>query len=148
MKRLFSTFAVLATLMAGAVSAETTLNNEDLSLIPEVQTEQITEVIVAEFKDLGPQAVKKMISIADCESYGGRDGLLMHIGPEGELVENSDPKSSAAGVFQTLLITHGPKAQELGLDLTHVTDNVRYARYLVDSRRKRGLNPYGDWVCA
>lgn len=144
MKKIFSTLALLATLMAGNASAET-LKNEDLSLDPNTQTAQIKEVIEAEFADLGPQVVKKAIRIADCESYGGRDGLIMHIGPDGKLVRN--PKSSAGGVFQTLLKTHGPTARKLGLDLTQVSDNVKFARYLVDGRRSRGQHMFADWVC-
>jgi hypothetical protein len=72
--------------------------------------------------------------------------MLMHIGPEGALVENS--RSSAAGVFQVLLYTHRADYESLGLNPKGVLDNIYFARELVLRRHERGLNPYGDWECA
>ena len=71
--------------------------------------------------------------------------MLMHIGPDGELVANH--RSSAAGVFQVLLYTHQSDYEELGLDPRGVLDNIEFARKLVERRHLRGLNPYGDWQC-
>ena len=93
-----------------------------------------------------PGVVDAMIQIADCESYGGQDGMLMHIDPDGELVEN--PRSSATGVFQVLLYTHRDDYESLGLDPRSVLDNIKFARKLVERRYMRGLNPYEDWECS
>ena len=125
------------------------LSNARLSEDPYVQTNQITAEIERIFQPLEseiPGVVEAMINIADCESYGGDDGKLMHIGPDGKLVAN--PKSSAAGVFQVLLYTHQSDYEELGLNPIGVLDNIEFARELVIRRHQRGLDPYGDWECA
>jgi len=48
------------------------ITNDELSLDPAVQTKQIEAMIEVAFEDKGPAVVKRMIKIADCESYGGR----------------------------------------------------------------------------
>jgi len=124
------------------------LSNARLSGDPYQQTNQIkTEIrrVFSPLETLIPGVTEAMIKIADCESYGGDDGMLMHIGPDGELVANH--RSSAAGVFQVLLYTHQSDYQELGLDPRGVLDNIEFARKLVERRYLRGLNPYGDWQC-
>ena len=129
--------------------AQLALSNARLSDDPYLQTEQIKQEITKVFAPLEPTVpgvVEAMIRIADCESYGGLDGMLMHIGPDGGLVEN--PHSSAAGVFQVLLYTHRSDYEELGLDPRGVIDNIWFARKLVERRLQRGLSPYGDWQCA
>ena len=131
------------------VAAQLALSNARLSPDPLVQTDQIKEEITKVFAPLEPEVpgvVEAMIHIADCESYGGQNGMLMHINPDGELVEN--PYSSAAGVFQVLLYTHRDDYEALGLDPRSVLDNIKFARKLVERRVQRGLNPYGDWECA
>lgn len=131
------------------VASQLALSNARLSAEPLVQTEQIKEEIKKVFAPLEPEipgVVEAMTNIADCESYGGNDGMLMHIGPDGELIDNAH--SSAAGVFQVLLYTHRPDYEELGLDPRSVLDNIQFARVLVERRHNRGLNPYGDWECS
>jgi len=125
------------------------LSNARLSADPDEQTEQITKEIKKVFAPLEPSipgVVEAMLQIADCESYGGRDGMLMHIGPDGELIEN--PDSSAAGVFQILLYTHRSDYEAMGLNPQSVMDNILFARKLVERRHSSGLNPYGAWECA
>lgn len=125
------------------------LSNARLSDDPYEQTKQIKAEIERIFQPLEqeiPGVVGAMINIADCESYGGNDGKLMHIGPDGNLVANH--KSSAAGVFQVLLYTHQSDYEELGLNPVGVLDNIEFARELVTRRHMRGLDPYGDWECA
>lgn len=125
------------------------LSNARLSPDPSTQTAQIISVIEQTFAPLEddiPGVVESMIQIADCESYGGIDGMLMHKDPAGELVKN--PRSSAAGVFQVLLYTHRSDYEDLGLDPRGVVDNIQFARKLVERRHERGLNPYGDWECS
>jgi len=142
------TMAVHARIQPPAVS-QLALSNARLSSDPDAQTEQIKEEITKVFAPLEPAipgVVEAMIRIADCESYGGQDGMLMHIGPDGELVENS--RSSAAGVFQVLLYTHRDDYEALGLDPRGVLDNIKFARKLVERRHVRGLSPYGDWECS
>ena len=130
-------------------ASQPALSNARLSPEPEVQTKQIKEEIIEVFSPLEPVipgVVEAMIQIADCESYGGQDGMLMHIDPDGELVEN--PRSSAAGVFQVLLYTHRADYEELGLNPRSVLDNIKFARKLVERRHVRGSDPYGDWECS
>ena len=131
------------------VAAQLALSNARLSADPATQTAQIKQVIEDTFAPLEseiPGVTKTMINIADCESYGGIDGMLMHIDPTGELITNAH--SSAAGVFQVLLYTHRSDYENLGLDPRGVLDNVQFARELVERRHNRGLYPYGDWECA
>jgi hypothetical protein len=131
------------------VASQLALSNARLSSDPLAQTQQLKEEIVKVFSPLEsaiPGVAEAMIRIADCESYGGQDGMLMHIGPDGELVENS--RSSATGVFQVLLYTHRSDYEALELDPRSVIDNIKFARKLVERRQARGLNPYGDWECS
>ena len=139
--------ATAATLMATPAMAEM-LDNSELSLDPATQTEQIVEMIEIVFEPLEtqvPGVVEQMVRIADCESYGGRDGMIMHLDPSGELVYNPSPRSSATGVLMVLLITHRPTYTQLNLDPTQVGDNIVFGRYLVEGRLQRGLEPFGDW---
>ena len=67
-----------------------------------------------------------MVRIAKCESG------FKHFDPDepNGLNNNPSPSSSAAGIFQILLKTHGPKARGMGLDLRTVNGQLGYARYL------------------
>jgi len=149
-RSLICALALAAVAFAGNANAEM-LENSELSLNPEIQTEQIETMIAIVFDPLEakvPGIVNKMIDIADCESYGGNDGMIMHINPEGEIVANSSPRSSATGVLQVLLITHRPTYTEMGLDPIQVGDNLMFGRHLVEGRLERGQHPFADWVCA
>lgn len=150
MKVLYSTLAVAATLMATAATAEM-IDNSELSLDPKVQTVQIREMIEDVFNPLEtrlPGVVSKMMSIADCESYGGRDGVIMHIAPNGQIIKNSQT-GRAKGVFQIVPNPHSRVAAEKGLDLNQVADQILYAKFLVEDRiRRRDGGPYSDWVCS
>jgi hypothetical protein len=145
-----STIALMATItFAGSASAEM-LANSDLSLDPATQTEQIEEMIETVFQPMEsqiPGITDKMVSIADCESYGGRDGNIMHIGPDGNVILNSETQR-ARGVFQIVPNPHNRMAATMGLDLNQVADQVFYARFLVQDRVRMGDGPYTDWVCA
>gem|GEM_PF-972828 len=143
------TMAIHAQVQPAAEPEPLPLANPRLSLDPVTQTAQLTSAITEAFLPLEediPGIVDDMLTIADCESYGGKDGLLMHVGPDGELVKN--PNSSAAGVFQVLLYLHRDDYANLGLDPRQVGDNIEFAKELVERRHKRGLSPYGDWECS
>jgi hypothetical protein len=88
-----------------------------------------------------------MIRIADCESYGGRDGLIMHIDSDGQLIRNA-VTGRARGVFQIVPNPHDRMAASMGLDVTKVADNIEYSLFLVTDRIRMGDSPYEDWVCA
>lgn len=144
-----SAFAIAATLMATTASAEM-LDNDDLSSDPAVQTQQIETMIEVVFEPLEkkvPGVVKKMIKIADCESYGGRDGLIMHVDQSGQLIRNTETKR-ARGVFQIVPNPHDKMAASMGLDVVQVSDNIQYSRFLVEDRIRMGDDPFEDWVCA
>lgn len=115
------------------------ISNEDLSSEPEVQAEQIEAIITDVFADMGPTVVKTMVDIARCESE------LLHVEHDGSLVQNSN--SSASGVFQILLYTHGQEIERLNLDLdlTDLTEHVQYARFLVEDSIRAGHPPFIDW---
>jgi hypothetical protein len=140
-----SALAIAATLFATAANAEL-LANSDLSLDPVEQATQVDAMIAVVFEPLEPKIpgiVDKMVDIADCES--NRNQLR----PDGSLKENSDPDSSAAGVFQILLITHRPDYERKNLNPVEVADNIRFARYMVERKHRRGReNVYEDWECA
>jgi len=143
------TAAVHARIQSPGALPPLPLSNARLSPDPAAQTAQLATLIQETFGPLEediPGVVDAMIDIADCESYGGNDGMIMHIGPDGELVKN--PRSSAAGAFQVLLYLHRADYEQLGLDPRSVIDNVQFAKELVERRHARGLNPYGDWECA
>jgi len=134
---------------AKTASAEM-LDNSELSLDPAKQTDQIEAMIETVFEPLEekvPGVVKKMIKIADCESYGGRDGLIMHIDKAGKLIRNAKTKR-ARGVFQIVPNPHDKMAASMGLDVTKVSDNIQYSRFLVEDRLRMGDKPFTDWVCA
>jgi len=90
----------------------------------------VEQTVRAYFKD-----APVMVNIARCESR------FQHFDPSGPngLKTNPSPKSSASGVFQILLKTHGPKAAKLGFDIKTVEGNLGYAKYLY----KR--NGTSDW---
>ena len=124
------------------------IQNAELSLDPLEQTEQIAAMIEVVFEPLEqdvPGIVDKMIAIADCESYGGNDGILMHIDTNGRLIKGA---TSDTGVFQVLLNTHRDHYRRYGLDPREVADNIKFARVLVEGRLARGSWAYADWVCA
>lgn len=124
------------------------IENDQLSLDPVEQTQQIAAMIEVVFKPLEPKVpgiVNKMTAIADCESYGGRDGLMMHVNPDGQIIKGA---TSDTGVFQVLLYTHRKHYTRYGLDPRQVDDNIKFARILVEGRLARGSWAYADWVCA
>ena len=146
---LICALALVATTTATIANAEM-LDNSDLSLDPVAQTEQIETMIEIVFEPLEPKVpgvVEKMIQIADCESYGGRDGLIMHVDYSGNLIRNHET-GRARGVFQIVPNPHDKMAASLGLDVTEVSDNISYSRFLVEDRIRMGDNPFSDWVCA
>lgn len=139
----FSALAGVATLIASTAFAEL-LDNEQLSLDPTEQKEQLEVMIEVVFKPLEqkvPGIVSKMKNIADCESN------IQHLLPDGSLKVNPDPDSSASGVFQVLLITHRPDYQRIDLDPRNAADNVKFARYMVERKLRSGRPPFEDWVC-
>jgi len=141
--------ATVATLMATTAMAEM-LDNSELSLDPATQTEQITTMIEIVFEPLAvqvPGVVDQMVRIADCESYGGRDGMIMHIDTGGQLITNA-VTGRARGVFQIVPNPHDRMATSMGLDVTKVADNIEYSLFLVTDRIRMGDSPYKDWVCA
>jgi hypothetical protein len=149
LRSLTSAFALAATLFAGNANAEM-LENSELSLDPVQQTDQIEAMIETVFEPLEkkvPGVVKKMIKIADCESYGGRDGLIMHVDQSGQLIRNTETKR-ARGVFQIVPNPHDKMAASMGLDVVKVSDNIQYSRFLVEDRIRMGHKPFTDWVCA
>jgi len=148
MKYKIYALALAATMLAGNANAEM-LDNGELSLDPAEQTEQIESMIEIVFEPMEkkvPGIIKKMTKIADCESYGGNDGLIMHIKSDGALARNS--KSTATGAFQVLLGYHRKTYSKLGLDPRQVEDNLLFARFLVEGRISRGQWAYADWECA
>ncbi len=76
-----------------------------------------------------------MVRIAKCESE------FLHYDPKrpGRLNKNPDPRSSASGVFQILLKTHGRAARRIGANLQTVEGQLRYAKHLY---RQNGTR---DW---
>lgn len=76
-----------------------------------------------------------MVKIAKCESG------FEHFDPDepNGLNTNPAPNSSASGVFQILLKTHGPAAAALGFDITTIQGQLDYARYLYNQNGTR------DW---
>jgi hypothetical protein len=149
LRSLTSAFALAATLFAGNANAEM-LENSELSLDPVQQTDQIEAMIATVFEPLEkkvPGVMKKMIKIADCESYGGRDGLIMHVDQSGQLIRNTETKR-ARGVFQIVPNPHDKMAASMGLDVVKVSDNIQYSRFLVEDRIRMGHKPFTDWVCA
>jgi len=160
LRSLTSAFALAAMLFAGNANAETLdaqeikrlleqpemLDNNELSPDPVEQAKQVEAMIEVVFEPLEqrvPGIVDKVIDITDCESG------LNHLWPDGTLKINPDPKSSAAGAMQILLITHRPDYQRVGLDPKNAPENFIFGRYMIERKLKQGRkNPYEDWVCA
>ena len=94
------------------------------------QNGYVEQQVRAYFKD-----APVMIKIAKCES-GFTHFDSRH--PSG-LRTNPSPRSSASGVFQILLKTHGKTAARLGFDIRTVKRQLGYARYLY---RQNGTS---DW---
>jgi hypothetical protein len=73
-----------------------------------------------------------MIQVARCES------TFRHTLPDGTVlkgvVDNAD-----TGVMQINTRYHGDTAEDLGLDLNKIEDNLAYARYLYE---KQGTQPW------
>lgn len=142
-RSLICAVALAAIAFAGNANAEM-LDNNELSANPAVQAEQIETMIEVVFEPLEPQVpgiVDKMMDIAQCES------TMQHLLPNRRLVRNT--KSSAAGVFQVLLVLHRPDYQKLGLDPRNVSDNIEFSAYLVERKIRQGRrNVFEDWVCA
>ena len=156
---IFCALALAAFGIAGNANAETLdleaaqkllqdpvmITNDELSLDPAVQTKQIEAMIEVAFEDKGPAVVKRMIKIADCESYGGsHDGMIMHIGTDGDIVENDAPNSSATGALMVLLVTHREEYTRLDLDPKQVAENIVFGRRLMDMRESWGHWQFAD----
>lgn len=94
---------------------------------------RIERLVRSYFKD-----APVMVRIAKCESG------FHHYDPHrpSRLLTNPDPRSSASGVFQILLKTHGPTAAKLGIDLRTVEGQLQYARHLY---RQNGTR---DWTAS
>lgn len=77
-----------------------------------------------------------MVKIARCESS------FEHFDPKGPNGLNTNPasNSSASGVFQILLKTHGPEAARLGFDLKTIEGQLKYARHLYNKGGTRDWN--------
>ena len=107
-----ATYVAVMTAMLSLALTTTTYAN---------QNAQVEQMVRAYFKD-----APVMVKIAKCESG------FKHFDPNGPngLNTNPDPRSSASGVFQILLKTHGPKARRLGFDITTVKGQLGYARHL------------------
>jgi hypothetical protein len=155
--------ALAAIVFASAANAHHTLNpeaieellehpamidNADLSLDPATQTRQIEAIIDVVFRPLEPfhpGIVNRMTSISDCESWGGGDGMIMHIDPQGDIVENPDPESSATGALMVLLKTHRSNYAQLGLNPLQVSENIVFGRVLLEERISWGTWIYEPW---
>lgn len=115
-----------------ATSTDTVVTKpEPIEVIPESDTwisEEGRQVVEERFGEGHP-----LVAVAQCESG------FKQFKSDGTLLENPDPKSSAAGVFQTLLITHGPKARSMGMDLETWEGNMDFAEYLYE------INGLKDW---
>ncbi len=74
-----------------------------------------------------------MIQIARCES------TFRHTLSDGTVLQGKvDPADT--GVMQINARYHGKKAEELGLDLTNIYDNMAYARDLYERQGTRPWN--------
>lgn len=128
MKKLTSALvAVTISIFATQASARTSTS----TYINPVTNAGVQETVQSYFSDL-----PVMARIARCESG------FKHFdagGPNG-LVTNPNPRSSASGVFQILLKTHGPEAAKLGLDIKTVDGQLRYARHLYEQNGTRDWN--------
>lgn len=79
------------------------------------------------FKD-----IPVMVEVARCES------TFRHTLKDGSVLRGVVDKADT-GVMQINTRYHGTTAQELGLDLTDIYDNMAYARYLYE---KQGVQPW------
>jgi hypothetical protein len=139
--------ALAATPFAGNANAERLLNSDLDPNDPQQQTELITEVIVKEFavlEPLVPGVVATMIDIFDCETNSSRNGLIIHLKPDGELIRNYETKR-AFGFAQLVPRPHVRMATSKGLDLQEVHDQVEYSVFLVKDRIRMGDHPLEDW---
>ena len=94
----------------------------------EVVEEKTTEDVVREyFAD-----IPEMIEVARCESH------FRHYLEDGSVLRGRQVKSDV-GVMQVNTYYHGETAEELGLDLLDLEENLAYARYLYT---KQGLQPW------
>jgi len=120
------------------------LDNNELSLDPATQAEQIEAMIEVVFEPLEPiipGIVAKMTDIGVCESG------LQHLDENGNIILNTKTKR-AKGVFQIVPNPHDRTSGEMGLDTDHANTQIVYARFLVQDRVRMGHWAYKDWVCA
>ena len=73
-----------------------------------------------------------LAEIAKCESH------YRQFNADGEVLRGKQ-NSYDRGVMQINILYHAEKAEELGLDLNNLDDNVAYARYLYE---KEGAKPW------
>ena len=73
-----------------------------------------------------------LAEIAECESR------FRHFDKKGNPLRG-EQNPQDVGVMQINVFYHGEKAEELGLDLTSIGDNMAYARYLYE---KEGTKPW------
>lgn len=131
--------ALIVSLLLTANIAVAHHTNTQLSRDPTVQTEQIKAIVREVFAGEPEWIVQTFIKILRCESE------IKHIEKDGSLVSN--PNSSAAGVAQILLQTHGKEIERLNLDLdlTQIRDHLTYAKFLITRKMKAGQDPFLDW---
>ena len=73
-----------------------------------------------------------LAEIAKCESR------YRHYNSKGNILKGKE-NSYDRGVMQINLLYHAKTAEELGLDIHNLNDNVKYARYLYE---KQGAKPW------
>ncbi len=142
-----TTLSLLVSFASGAMTVLPAIS----SLVLEPQTDKIMTVEIAplEIKSgdyqpiTDPKNVEKfindyfqdipiMVAIAKCESR------FRHFNSEGNVLKGKENRYDR-GVMQINLLYHAEKADELGLDLTNLDDNVAFARYLYE---KFGAKPW------
>ena len=69
--------------------------------------------------------------IAGCESTGDPH-TIEHWEPDGTLVKN--PKSSARGAFQILIVRHSKWISELGLNMKNIDDYMEFLRVIFSTQ--------------
>lgn len=134
-KRAFVTTLAAVSLMATSVWANTgeriaqayAVNPTNQEVDPNHVEERVTEY----FHD-----IPVMIAIASCESS------FRQYDSSGQLLVNSNPRSTASGVFQILYITHRERWSENSeTDITTLDGNLAFARRLYE---EAGTKPWNS----
>jgi hypothetical protein len=98
----------------------------------QVTKETFAEMTVEEAVKTYFSDIPVMIQIARCES------TFRHTLEDGTVLRGK-VDSADTGVMQINMRYHGGKARELGLDLTDIHDNMKYARNLYE---RQGTQPW------